>query len=258
MPKPPKPSKPERGKQLDKDSEEAEVLAELAEHKASPDPTGEATGPTNILLAIQNMSKTMTDRFDILEATLASTQASLLSLGNRVKEVEDATSSFDSRLSNLGQACTKMRAENEALCSKVIDLEARSRRQNIKIVGLAEKIENGRPSEFLTEFLPELLGASNFSKPIVVDRAHRLGRQPSDGNDRPRIMIARIHHYQIKEKILQLAHQQSPLNYRGKAIHIFPDFPAEVMKQRQAFAEAQGCWCEDWLHLPGTAPGYPE
>lgn len=178
MPKPPKPPKPDRGRPLDKDQEEAEALAELTEHESSPDPVNDAAEPANILLAIQNMSKKMTDRFDNLEATLTSTQASLLSLGARVKEVEDATSSFDSRLANLEQTCTKMGAENEALRSKVIDLEARSRRQNIKIIGLAEKIENGRPTEFLTEFLPELLGASNFSKPIVVDRAHRLGETP--------------------------------------------------------------------------------
>lgn len=160
---------------------------------------------------------------------MTSTQASLLSLGNRVTEVEDATSSFDSHLSNLEQTYTKMCAENEVLCSKVIDLEACSRHQNIKIFGLAEKNENGRPTEFL--FLPELLGASNFSKPIVVDQAHRLGRQPSDGNDRRRMMI---HHYQ-----LQLARQQSPLNYKGKVIHIFHNFPAEVMKQRQVFEEVR-------------------
>uniref|UniRef100_A0A9J7YG37 Uncharacterized protein n=1 Tax=Cyprinus carpio carpio TaxID=630221 RepID=A0A9J7YG37_CYPCA len=52
---------------------------------------------------------------------------------------------------------------------------------------------------------------------------------------RPRVMIARIHHFQLKEKILQLARQQFPLRYNGKAVHFFPDYPAEVMKQRQAF-----------------------
>ncbi|KAL6481173.1 hypothetical protein MHYP_G00092530 [Metynnis hypsauchen] len=66
----------------------------------------------------------MMDRFDMLETTLASTQASLLSLGNRMTEVENANSSFDHRLASLEQTCIKMREENAALSSKGIDLEA--------------------------------------------------------------------------------------------------------------------------------------
>ncbi|CAK6981221.1 LINE-1 retrotransposable element ORF1 protein [Scomber scombrus] len=48
-------------------------------------------------------------------------------------------------------------------------------------------------------------------------------------------MIARIHHFQIKEKILQLSRQLFPLTYNEAAIHVFPDLPVEVIKQRQAF-----------------------
>ncbi len=88
----------------------------------------------------------MTDQFDLLEASLASTQASLVSLGDRIKEVENATVDYDHRLSLVEQKCAKIQSENEALRHKVIDLEARFRRQTIKIVGLSEKIENGHPT----------------------------------------------------------------------------------------------------------------
>lgn len=181
---------------------------------------------SSILLAIQNMSKMMTDRFDLLEASLASTQASLVSLWDRIKEVENATVDYDRRLSLVEQKCMKIQSEDEALHYKVIDLEACSRWQNVKIVGLPEKIENGRPTEFLTKFISDLLGASNFSKWLEVDRAHQLWRQPVREDARP------LHHFQIKEKILQLVHQQFPLWYEGRPIHIFPDLPAEIMKQR--------------------------
>lgn len=52
MPKPPKnaiPPKLEWRKQPDKDPREAEVLSELAEQEASPDPVTDDTEPTNIL-----------------------------------------------------------------------------------------------------------------------------------------------------------------------------------------------------------------
>lgn len=232
-------SKAEKRKNLDDGSSESpSKMAEQA--SAASGSSGEANEESaSILLAIHNMNKTMTDRFDLLEASLASTQATLACLGDRINEVENATADYDRRLSLIEQKYVKIQSENAALRDKVIDLEARSRRQNIKIVGLPEKIENGRPMEFLTTLIPDLLGASNFSTPLKVDRAHRLGRQSSGGESRPRVMIARIHHFQVKEKILQLARQQFPLRYEGRPIHIFPDLPAEIMKQRQAFSDVR-------------------
>uniref|UniRef100_A0A3B3UPJ3 L1 transposable element RRM domain-containing protein n=1 Tax=Poecilia latipinna TaxID=48699 RepID=A0A3B3UPJ3_9TELE len=49
----------------------------------------------------------------------------------------------------------------------------------------------------------------------------------------PGSMIARIHYFHVKETILRLARQQFPLRHKDKPIYIFPDYPAEVMRQRQ-------------------------
>lgn len=235
--------KAEKGKKLDKALNEspAQSPSEMAEQAAaSSGLSGETDAEsTSILPAIQNMSKTMTDRFDLLEASLASTQVPLVCLGDRIKEVENATADYERRLFLVEQKCAKIQSENKALREIVINLEARSRWQNIKIVGLPEKIENGRTTEFLTKFIPNLFGTTNFSKPLEVDRAHLLGRQPSGEDTRLSVMIAQIHHFQTKEKILQLARQQFPLRYQGRPIHIFLDLPAEIMKQRQAFNDVR-------------------
>ncbi len=53
------------------------------------------------------------------------------------------------------------------------DLESRSRRQNIRIVGIKEGAENGEPTEFVTNLMVNLLGEDNFDRPIQIDRAHR-------------------------------------------------------------------------------------
>lgn len=154
-------------------------------------------------------------------------------------EIEEANSNYDLCLSQVEQACMKMQTENHALRSKVIDLEAHSRCQNIKIVGLPEKIEKRCPVEFLEKFIRELLGASNFSGQVVVDQAHRLGKQSSEEDARPRVMIAWIHHFQIKEKILQLSRQQFPLTCNEATIHFSPDLPVQLIKQRQAFDDVR-------------------
>lgn len=195
--------------------------------------------PSNILSAIRGLQNRMDERFNTLEASLSVTQASVTSLAARVKEIEQAGCDYDHRITEVEQALIKLRTENEQLRHKVVDLEARSRRHNIKIVGLPEKAENGQMEDFLSKFIPELLGPDKFAKPVKVDRAHRLGsRVPGEGG-RPRVVIARIHHYNIKEKILQLARLAFPLFHSGKPIFFFPDFPAEVVKKRQVYGDVR-------------------
>lgn len=83
-----------------------------------------------------------------------------------------------------------------------------------------------------------LLGPAHFPTLIEVDRVHRLG-QPPDTGVRPCVMIARIHSFWMKEEILRLARKNTPLTYNGRQLHIYPDFPAETMKQCQQFEEVR-------------------
>lgn len=194
-----------------------------------------ATDSTAILSAIQTMNNGMNDRFNSLEATLSQLQTALSETTSRIADLESVKAEHEGRISDLEASCQEILSANKALRAKLDDLEGRSRRQNIKIVGLPENVESGRPTEFVEKFIPNLLGADNFPAGIKVDRAHRTGPLPPKGG-RPRILIAKIHHYPVKEMILRLARQHSPLKYEGvHIISFFPDFTAEVLSQRRAF-----------------------
>ncbi|KAI4790022.1 hypothetical protein KUCAC02_034878 [Chaenocephalus aceratus] len=56
---------------------------------------------------------------------------------------------------------------------KVTDLESRSRRNNIRIVGLPESIEGPPPSTFFPKLLMEVLGKGVLDSSPECDRAHR-------------------------------------------------------------------------------------
>lgn len=191
-----------------------------------------------ILAAIKDLSKKMEDRFNNLGASLQATQATLTEHDARISAVEAASSDHDTQLTELKQQWRQLEASHKSLHEKVIDLEARSRRQNIKVVGLPERAEGKNPVDFFAGFLRNLLGAAHFPTPIEVDRAHRLG-QPPEAGARPRVTIARIHSFRVKEKILRLARENTPLIYNGSRIHIYPDYPAEITKRRQPFEEVR-------------------
>ncbi|KAK7910030.1 hypothetical protein WMY93_014714 [Mugilogobius chulae] len=72
-----------------------------------------------------------------------------------------------------------------------------------------------------------------------VDCAHRLGARAPEAGERPCVTIARIHSFQAKEIILQLARQVFPLRHNDKPVYIFRDYPAEITKQRRAFVDVR-------------------
>ncbi|KAL0172946.1 hypothetical protein M9458_033257, partial [Cirrhinus mrigala] len=62
------------------------------------------------------------------------------------------------RVSELENVCSSLRENNSKLTTKMVDLEGRNRRQNLRILGLAEATEGGRPMEFFTDLLCEVFG----------------------------------------------------------------------------------------------------
>ncbi len=63
------------------------------------------------------------------------------------------------------------------------DLENRTRRQNLRIIGIPEDAEKGRPTDFMSGFFSEVLGKE------LPDRAHRTLAPKPRARDRPRAMI---------------------------------------------------------------------
>lgn len=120
----------------------------------------------------------------------------------RVETVEGQTRDHEGRLCSLEVTLTDLQKTNKALRVKVNDLEGRSQCNNIKIIGIPEGEEKGRPTEFDAALIPKLLGETHFQGQLVIDRAHHaLKPRPSDG-ERTRIIIARVHFFQKKELIL--------------------------------------------------------
>ena len=89
--------------------------------------------------------------------------------------------------------------------------------------------------KFLADFFPTVLGADNFSSPVVIDRAHRtFALRPTNGES-PRAILVRLHYYTDRQKILDMGKTKGRLIYKGDQVHIFPDMSPEVSRQRAAF-----------------------
>lgn len=104
--------------------------------------------------------KHINSRFDKLEKTLQAVQNSQTEMLEKVESIEKQVLEQDNRISCLEKAFSSLKDENNTLKLKVDDLEGRSRRNNIKIIGIPEQEEAGKPTEFVEALIPKLLGAS--------------------------------------------------------------------------------------------------
>ncbi|KAJ1138860.1 hypothetical protein NDU88_005241 [Pleurodeles waltl] len=101
---------------------------------------------------------------------------------------------FQSQMSGLDQQVTKVETQEASwtdrdlelshLRSKLMDLEDRSRRNNVRLLRFPEGVEGADIFSYLRDILPKLTDIT-FDPPLEFQRAHRLVPKRPDGNDRP-------------------------------------------------------------------------
>ncbi|KAK7907124.1 hypothetical protein WMY93_015736 [Mugilogobius chulae] len=224
----------------------------ILEAQAGAEDNSSPTLEKDLDIVLDSMNK----RFDLLDEKLEALTQNQTVLMKRVDGLEDQGTDHERRIQALEESLAETRKLNDKLCAKVNDLEGRLRRNNIKIVGIPEGEEKGRPTEFVMSLIPKLFGENSFTKPVTVDRAHRVplcsgGR--TGGTQRPRSIIARIHFYQEKQLLIRLSREQKP-TYNGVRVYVYPDYTAEVMALRRAFGEVTNTLREKGiqfvLHFP--------
>lgn len=108
------------------------------------------------------------------------------------------------------------------------------RRCNIRIAGIQERLDSSSPKT-VARVIKEVL---QMDRDIKIDRSHRTSstRKPGD-QEKPRVVIAKVHNDRDAVEILRRARDTAPLVYNGNRIAIFPDYTPGVAKARAAFTD---------------------
>ncbi|KAK7925956.1 hypothetical protein WMY93_008266 [Mugilogobius chulae] len=159
----------------------------------------------------------------------------------KLRSHENELGELDTRMVTMEANYKELSNRYEKLLRKTDDMENRTRRCNLRILGVPEGLEQGNPTKFVAGLLYEVLGGgpNGLEKPPVLDRAHRaLGPLPPEGG-RPRPFIVCAHYYQEKERIQRVAREKGRLEFRGKQLLIFLDYSADLARRRAAFSEVK-------------------
>lgn len=183
-----------------------------------------------VMCTMRTELKAVKDDAEIKFSTL---QSNVTALEETVSSVTSATSQMSDTITELESTVSRLRSQVDVLTEKCVDLEGRSKRQNLRLVGIKEGMEFGRKTgDFVAEVLKEVL---ELEETPLVDRAHRALRSRPESEAPPRHIILKIHYSCVFEDIVNRVSKKRDLMFRGQRIFIFRDFPAAVVKQRAAF-----------------------
>ncbi len=125
----------------------------------------------------------------------------LEAIATMAKQTRDRIDSVQADAREDRRTVTDLKNQLERLTEKMTDIEDRSRRNNIRLVGLPEGVEGSNAAGFLrvnlSKWIPSLKGRN-----IEIDRAHRV-YDKGRGSDRPRTLIFRVLKWHDRSEILK-------------------------------------------------------
>lgn len=160
------------------------------------------------------------------------TKREIADLGDRVDEAEQRLDDFSGAHNELVDAHVDLEDELKMLKLKVADIEDRSRRNNVKFRGIPENVKPADLTEFLQQLMQKTLPDLT-ANDVIIDRAHRLPKPAHIPENVPRDVIARIHFYHIKDRLMRFSRQNAALPDPYAGISLFTDLSQATLSKTQ-------------------------
>lgn len=149
----------------------------------------------------------------------------------RLIEVEQRISSIEDDQYHMSADMEKYSQAQQHLHDRMEDLENRSRRNNLRIIGLPESYKPGSLLDLCTSIILEALG---MNRRCTVERAHWIGA-PFNDRKHPRPIIVKYLNCADRTDILQSFRKARSVMVEGYKLLIFADYSAEVSRKRKEF-----------------------
>ena len=187
------------------------------------------TSVSSIEMSVSRLEKEVS----ALDSKTKTIDKSVNVLKESVRFCEDEIEEMKKNAYDIKDGCT---SDIENLRKQFLYLEHYSRRENLKFLGIPERIisadeDDDRPSEdtkaLVYKFMEDELAIENPQQKIEFQRIHRLGKSAKNG---PRPILARFLRYSDREEVLQLARSK----LKDSDFAVYEDIPKELYDIRKA------------------------
>lgn len=112
----------------------------------------------DIMAAIKACSETLTAKIDALAVDINIMRHEFNKVKQKISEMEVQVSKVEDKVKTDDREWHILRKQMNVLQDRAIDTESRLRRNNIRIIGLPERVEGDNPTEFSEKLLINILG----------------------------------------------------------------------------------------------------
>lgn len=190
-----------------------------------------------ILAAIDSMKTEFSSRFDGVMTAIENMRKEISDCNERVSQTEQRISNAEDEVADLKTKVQKLESQNKGLEDKHLDLEGRSRMNNLRVLNLPEGAEGRDSAALLKKWIPEALGAT-LQSALVLERVHRIGPM-RDARAPPRTLLMRFQNYKDRMEIMAAARARKEILYEDHQIRFYPDLAAGLLLLRKQFDSAR-------------------
>ncbi|KAJ8009334.1 hypothetical protein DPEC_G00087810 [Dallia pectoralis] len=225
------------------ESEEiSDIVAAMEDGLVEGDAEVATPGENNrdILKAIISLKSGLYKKIDGVQTTITEVRKEIQECTGRLAHAEKRISDAEDNVNGLISKVSTLESTVKTLSDKVEDLECRSRRNNVRLVGLPEKAEGLDMVTFLEKWLPEALGMES-RETLVIERAHRIGTLSNNDprSARPRTLIMKFLNFKDKKRVLKAARIKRNVLYNNEQVRLHPDLSAGVHKMQRDYDDVQ-------------------
>lgn len=195
----------------------------------------------NLLSEISKMNSTL----QVVATDVSSIKEVVTDLKNSVNAIQERMDEAEGRISNMEDVTSKLVSDGErydkrleVLWNRIEDLENRSRRNNVRMIGLKEGLEAGGMIKCVNKIISEGLGIDPDGE-FEIERAHRALIPRPDADRPPRIVLIKFLRSSAREKVLQAAREKGMIEWSGCRISFFPDMSRELARRRREFTASR-------------------
>lgn len=181
----------------------------------------------------QEMSGMVEDIKSTIKAAVEDLRADLGALAGRVSEVEDKEEASRGAIKTLDKIAWSHNRHLVEMSRHLEDLDNRGRRNNLRVRGIPESVEQEEIPTALTTIFNQLLQVPE-ETPIDLVRAHRALRPKAQEDQAPRDIVCCLADFKQKEEILSKARSLEEICYKGKRIELYQDLSPLTLQQRRA------------------------
>ena len=154
--------------------------------------------------------------------------------GKDVKELQDKVEGIEKNTRKLIQESYDVNNEFEILADKHEYLENKSRRNNVKLIGVPESANSESWEESEEIFKENVNSALQIDASVMaIERAHRVGKKGGkksrNGEVLPRPIVAKFLNWKDREKVLKSAREKRP-----DGLFFVEDLAQRTLEKREA------------------------